>query len=269
MLIIGERINSSLSGVAEAIAGRDAAFIQGLARKQAEAGAHFLEVNAASPPGEEADNLAWLVRTAQEAVDLPLCLDSASPAAVEAALSVHRGRAIVNSITGEPGRAEGLLPLVKRHGCQVVGLAVGPEGVPRSAPERLSVARGLVEVVKGYGIPVDDLYLDPAVLPVSVDGEAGGVVLQALRDIKSALGVKTILGVSNISFGLPRRRLLHRTFLAAAMALGLDAAILDPLDRELMATATAAQALWGEDEYCTAYLAAYRQGLLDPPPTPR
>ncbi|MEE9199756.1 MAG: dihydropteroate synthase [Dehalococcoidia bacterium] len=266
MLIVGERINSSLSGVAEAIAARDEAFIQGLARRQAEAGVHFLEVNAASDPGEEPDNLEWLVGTVQKAVDLPLCLDSASPPAVEVALAVHRGRAIVNSITGEPGRAEGLLPLVKKYGCQVVGLVVGPEGVPRSAAERLSNARGLVEVVKGYGIPLDDLYLDPGVLPVSVDGEVGGEVLQALRDIKSKLGVKVILGVSNISFGLPRRRLLNRTFLAAAMALGLDAAILDPLDRQLMATVTAARALRGEDEYCAAYLAAYRQGRLDPPP---
>jgi 5-methyltetrahydrofolate--homocysteine methyltransferase len=267
MLIVGERINSSLSGVAEAIAARDGAFIEGLARHQAEAGARFLEVNAASHPGEEPAGLEWLVRTAQEAVDLPLCLDSASPPAIEAALGVHRGRAIVNSITGEPGRAEGLLPLVKKYGCQVVGLAMGPEGVPRSAGERLSNARRLVEMVKDYGIPLDDLYLDPGVLPVSVDGGAGGEVLQALRDIKSTLGVKTILGVSNISFGLPRRRLLNRTFLAAATALGLDAAIMDPLDRELMATATAARALRGDDEHCLAYLAAYRQGRLGPPGT--
>ena len=265
MIVIGERINSSLSGVAEAIAGRDEAFIQALALRQAQAGAHFLEVNAASAPGEEPDNLEWLARIVQEVVDLPLCLDSASTPAVEAALSSHLGRAIVNSITGEPIRAEGILPLVKKHGCQVVGLAVGPEGMPCSTRERMENARLLTETVRGYGIPLEDLYLDPGVLPVSVAAEAGVAVLQTLRDIKSTLGVKTVLGVSNISFGLPRRRLLNHTFLAAALALGLDAAILDPLDRELMATTTAARALLGEDEYCAAYLAAFRQGLLDAP----
>jgi 5-methyltetrahydrofolate--homocysteine methyltransferase len=265
VLVIGEKINSSLSGVAEAIAVRDEAFIQALAQCQAQAGAQLLEVNAASSPGDEPDNLEWLARTVQGAVDLPLCLDSASTPAIEAALSSHRGKAIVNSITGEPGRAEGILPLVKKHGCQVVGLAVGPEGVPHSAPERMENARLLTETVRGYGIPLEDLYLDPGVLPVSVAAEAGVAVLQTLRDIRSTLGVKTIMGVSNISFGLPRRRLLNRTFLAAALALGLDAAILDPLDRELMATAAAARALLGEDEYCAAYLAAFRQGLLDAP----
>ncbi|MDP7241089.1 MAG: dihydropteroate synthase, partial [Dehalococcoidia bacterium] len=241
MLVIGERINSSLSGVAEAIASRDGAFIQTLALRQAQAGAHFLEINAASAPGGEPDNLEWLARTVQEVVDLPLCLDSTSPSAVEAALSSHRGRAIVNSITGEPGRVEGILPLVKKHRCQVVGLAVGPEGVPHSAQERMENARLLMDAVKDYDIPLEDLYLDPGVLPVSVAKEAGVAVLQTLLDIRSTLGTKTILGVSNISFGLPRRRLLNRTFLAAALAQGLNAAILDPLDLGLMATAAAAR----------------------------
>jgi 5-methyltetrahydrofolate--homocysteine methyltransferase len=126
-------------------------------------------------------------------------------------------------------------------------------------------ARLLMDAVKDYDIPLEDLYLDPGVLPVSVAKEAGVAVLQTLLDIRSTLGTKTILGVSNISFGLPRRRLLNRTFLAAALAQGLNAAILDPLDLGLMATAAAARALMGEDEYCAAYLAAFRQGLLDAP----
>lgn len=262
MLIVGEKINATTKAVGSAIARRDAAFIQQLAIQQVEAGAAMLDVNAGIAHRDEAELMEWLVRTVQGVVDVSLCIDSTSPAAIERGLAVHRGRALVSSVSGERGRVEGILPLAKEHGAAAVGLAVGSGGMPSSAADRLKVAAALVEAATGYGIPLEDIYIDPAVLPASLDGKAVSEVLQAIRDIKSTLGAKVILGLSNASFGLPNRRLLNRTFLAMAMAAGLDAAILDPTDAALMATLKAAEALLGRDEYCLAYIRAHREGEL-------
>ena len=263
MLIVGERINASIARVGEAIVAKDAAYIQRLARRQVEQGAHMLDANASTGRGDEVEDMAWLVQTIQAAVDVPLCIDSVNPAAMEAGLALHRGRALINSVSAEPGRIERILPLVKQYSAEVIGLTVGPKGVPQTTEDRVRNAGILVAAVQQYDIPLDALYVDPSVLPVSLDTKAPLAVLEAIAQIKARYGVKLILGLSNVSFGLPARRLINRTFLVLAMMQGLEAAVLDPLDRELMATLFAANALLGQDEFCAEYIRAFRQGRLE------
>lgn len=261
MLVVGERINATTKAVGLAITQRNAAFIQGLAAKQVAAGAAMLDVNAGIALGDERERMEWLVRTVQAVVDVPLCLDSTNPEAIESGLAAHRGRALVNSASGDAGRVAKILALVKEYGAAVVCMAV-TGGMPGSVADRLTVAASLVEAAKGHGIPPDDVYIDPAALPASFDGKAITEVLQSISTVKASLGTKTILGLSNVSFGLPNRRLLNRTFLAMAMAAGLDAAIMDPTDAQLMTALPASQALLGQDEHCLAYIKAHRESRL-------
>ncbi|MCL6450893.1 MAG: dihydropteroate synthase [Acetobacteraceae bacterium] len=263
MLIVGERLNTSRKAVAAWVTSRDAAAVSAEARRQVEAGADCIDVNAGTALGQEPEALRWLVTVVQGAVEAPLCLDSANPAAIREALSAHRGKALINSITGERARFEGLLPLVKEHGCGVVALCMDEAGLPASAQDAVAKGSRLVERLLSEGVPPSDIYVDPLVRPISVDPVAGPSVLEAIRALKQRFpGVRTICGLTNVSFGLPLRRLLNRAFLVAAMAAGLDAAILDPLDARLMALMRAAEAVLGLDRHCARYLKAYRAGRL-------
>ncbi len=263
MLIIGELINTSRKKIAPAVANRDAGYIKELARSQVEAGADMVDVNSGTMMKNEPEVLAWLVETIQAEVDAPLCLDSPNPEALERALSVHKGTAMLNSISGEKKRFKEILPLVKKYRTKVVALAMDDNGIPKTAENRLKVASNLVESLTAAGVPAEDIYLDPLVQPISTDSTAGAVVLETLWLIKSKLsGVHTICGLSNVSFGLPQRKLLNQAFIAMTMAVGLDSAIVDPLDERLMSLVTAANALRGDDLYCANYLEAYRKGRL-------
>ena len=263
MLIVGERLNSTRKAVARAIADRDDAMIHLEARRQADAGADFIDLNVAAAGGDEPAAMQWAVRAVQQAADVPVCIDSPNPEALAAGLAAHQGPAMVNSISGEQARMEAVLPLVKQHGAAVVALALEDAGMPSTADDRLRIARAIVERLTGEGIAADRIYLDPLVRAVSTEPGQGRQLLDAIRAIRRQLsGVHIISGLSNISFGLPNRSLLNRTFLAMAIAAGMDAAILDPLDRRLMSALCAAQALLGQDEFCTDYLAAHRaEGL--------
>jgi len=263
VLVVGERINTSRKGVAEMVARRDGEAIAREARRQVEAGANFVDVNAGTFVSEEPELLRWLVTVVQHAVQVPLCVDSPNPIAIRAALEVHRGKALVNSITGERTRFQQLLPVVKQFGCGVVALCMDDAGMPASGEEAVAKGSRLVEDLLSAGIPAEDIYLDPLVRPVSTDSRAGLAVLDAIRALRQQYpGVHAICGLSNVSFGLPERRLLNRAFLVAAMAAGLDAVILDPLDDKLMALLRAAEAVLGRDPYCSRYLRAYREGKL-------
>lgn len=266
MHIIGELINCTRKKVRAAAEARDVAAIQEIARKQAAAGAQTLDVNGGIA-GQEAECLTWLVNIVQEATDLPLCLDSSDPAALRAALPLVKQRpTLINSITIEPERFDPILPLLKEYGAGVVALAMGPGGPPADAQERIDNGCRLVDRLTAEGIALDDIYVDTCVLPVSTGPEHGLAVADAIQEImKRYPGVHTSVGLSNVSFGLPLRKLLNQTFLALLMSRGLDAAILDPCNRELMATLMAAEALLGRDEFCVRYLRAYRQGKLEPP----
>lgn len=263
-LIIGERINATRKSINKAIEKRDTELISKEARKQVECGAVYVDVNAGTRVTTEAEDLVWLVRTVQEAVEAPCCIDSPNPEAVRQALQAHKGRAIVNSITAEQSRLEGILPLVEQFESDVVGLLMGEGSPPTSASERLRIAEKIVRRLEAESVGLGRLYFDPGVYSVATDGGAGKAVLETLRELKSSYPeAKLICGVSNVSFGLPSRKLLNRTFLSMLIEAGLDGAIIDPTDVGIRSTLYASRALCGVDGFCTDYIMAYREGKLE------
>lgn len=261
MLIVGERINSTRSAVAQAISERNAAFIQEEARRQVAAGARMLDVNAGASLDTEPEELAWLVQTVQAAVEVPLCLDSPRPEALVQAAAVHRGVPMVNSITGEEERLEAVVPVVLESGASVVALTMDESGMPRTAADRVRVAERLAERLRSLGVPLERVYFDPVLSTLATDHTQGCEVLEAARRIKEALPeAHLICGLSNVSFGLPRRRLLNQTFLVMLMAAGLDAVIADPTAEGFGELVAAAEALLGGDEFCMNYIGRFRRG---------
>lgn len=263
MLIVGELINSSIEKIAQAVKDKHKPVIQEEARKQVEAGANYIDVNAGIFLDEEIKYLPWLVETVQEVVDKPLCIDTSNAEALGAALKVCRGRALVNSITAEKRRYEAFLPLIKQYGCSLVALCVSDSGISPTIEGRLEVANQIISSLLDDRIAPQNIYIDPAVEPVALNFRSGVMVLEIIRQIKAQHSeVKIIMGISNISFGLPCRRQLNRAFMGMSIQAGLDAAILDPCDSELMALIFAATALLGQDEFCVNYINAYREGRL-------
>ncbi len=263
MIIVGEKINTSRKSVEKAVENRDAAFITRLAEEQAEAGAHYIDVNAGTFLDHEIDCLCWLVETVQSAVDLPLCLDSPNPDAISEAIKHHKGVPMINSISLEKDRFLSLLPVVTAQPCCVVALCMAETSMPATVEERVQAGSELIHKLTGQGIPMEKIYVDPLVQPVSVDIRMGNAILEAIRNIMNDFpGVNTICGLSNVSFGLPSRRIINRNFLALCMAYGLSAAILDPCDKELMSTIFSVDMLLGHDEYCERFIDAYQNGRL-------
>jgi len=264
MLIVAERVNASRKAIRAALEKQDAAAITTEVRMQADAGAHYIDLNGGTFPGREAELLCWLVDTAQEATELPLCLDSPDPEALAAALARVRGaRPMINSINLEAERYARVLPLAREHHAKLIALAQG-EGVPAaSAAEKVDLASRLVEQLAGAGMALDDIYVDPLVFPVGTDSASGLATVSAMREIMARFpGVHTICGLTNVSHGLPARKLVNRTFLAGAIANGMDAAIIDPTDAQLMATLYAAEAVYGRDEYCVNFIEAFQAGKV-------
>lgn len=263
MLIIGEKINGTRKEVARAVQERDAEFIRGLAERQAEAGADFLDVNAGTNPDREPDDLVWLVRIVQDAVDKPLCLDSANPKALAAALAEVRTTPMVNSISGEPDRLSGILPLAAKHGCHLIALALDDSGIPKGTEGRLTVIRRLFDETRRAGVPDDRVYVDPLAMAVATDNQACVIALETIRTVHAEFPeAHFTAGLSNVSFGLPARSLINQAFLSLALAAGLDSAILDPTDRNLMATLFATEVVLGRDRYCMKYSKAFRSGRI-------
>ena len=226
-VIIGERINPTGRPVlTRELRDGDVSRVGVDAAAQVAAGADVLDVNAGIPLADEAELLKAMLLAAQEAVDVPLCLDSSVVEALDAALSVYDGRALVNSVTAENERLEQVLPLVARHGAAVIGLTSDETGIPRTARERLRHARTIVRAAGDAGIAPADVVIDPLAIPVGADPDAVSVTLEAIRLIRDGLGVNMCLGASNVGFGLPRRRLLDAAFLPMAMAAGLTSAIM-------------------------------------------
>ena len=261
MLIIGEKINTSLCGVEEAVKTRDKDFIQNLAKKQVDSGADVLDINVGTRIHSEVEDMKWMIGIVQEVVDVPLCVDSPRPEAVEVGLAECKGKAMVNSITAEKKRMEELLPLIERFGCKIIALTMDDRGIPEDIEQRYEITDKLVGVLTKVGISLSDIYIDPLVRPISTDSSSGLIVLKSIKKIMSSFEhVHTICGLSNISFGLPKRDVLNKSFLLLAMSMGLDSAILDPLDREMMAMIRAGEVLLGKDEYCLKYLTSFREG---------
>jgi cobalamin-dependent methionine synthase I len=263
MLIIAERINSSRKSIARAIEARDAAFIQNEARLQAEAGADYIDVNAGAFVGEELDCLRWVVEVIQEATDLPLSIDSPDPAVIRGLLPLANKPPMINSITLEPARLNNTLPLIAEYGTKVIGLCQSEDRMAESADDKVRLAGQLVESVTQAGIPLDNLYIDPLVYPLATHPQSAMAAMDAIdRIMRKFPGVHTICGLTNISYGLPERKLINRTFLVAAISRGLAAVILDPTDKALFGALKAALAVVAKDEYCMDYIAAFRERRL-------
>ena len=256
--VVGERINpTGKKRLQQALREGDSAYPCTQAVAQAEAGAQVLDVNAGLPGIDEAATLERLVTDLQAVTDLPLELDSSNPEALSRALRVYNGKPIVNSVNGEQKTLDTILPLCKKYGAAVVGLTMDEQGIPTSAEGRFAIAQKIVAAATAAGIPKEDIYIDCLTLTASAQQEGAVQTLEALRRCKQELGVRTILGVSNISFGLPCRGYLNTTFLTMAMAAGLDLAIMNPNTPEMMAAVRAYRVLTAQDPQSRDYVAVY------------
>ncbi len=261
MLVIGERINGMFKDVGKAIADKDKAIIQDLAKKQLECGADVLDVNVGPASADPVDAMKWLVETIQEVSDVSLALDSTKANVIEAGLKLCKKKAIINSTTAKKEKLDILIPLAHEYKANIIGLTMGPTGIPRDRHERSGFAAEIITAAMVAGLPIDDIYLDPIILPVNVAQPQSVEVLEAIREFQmlSDPAPKTVLGLSNVSQGTDDRSLVNRVFLVMAITNGLSAAIVDPMDKALMDAAVTAELLLNKHIYCDSYLDAYRK----------
>ena len=258
-VVIGERINPTRrKKLLETLSAGDYSVALDDARAQIAAGAQVLDVNAGVPGADEPQLLAGLTRALIAAVDVPLCFDSANPAALEAALSIYTGKALINSTTGEEKMLNVVLPLAAKYHAAVIGVITDDKGVPPTPVGRLAVARKIVARAAEHGIPAEDIVIDCLALTVSADSNAGQVTLDTLQLVRQELGVNLSLGASNVSFGLPDRKSINAAYLALGIARGLTAAITDPTVPELRTTILACDVLMGHDAYSMRWIKAFR-----------
>jgi cobalamin-dependent methionine synthase I len=264
LLVIGERINSSRRQIAEAVAARDAAVIRREAKAQAAAGADYLDVNAGTFVGEEESCLKWIIEVVQEVTDLPICLDSPDPEVIKSVLPRVKGKPLINSINLEPGRLNKILPLVIEYEAKVIALCQTEDAMAETTEAKVRMAAQLVEKATSGGVPLGDLYIDPLVYPLSTNSSSALATLEAIEEIMGQFpGVHTTCGLTNVSYGLPDRKMVNRTFLVAAIFRGLDSAILDPTDKPLYGSLKAALMVAGKDEFCMGYITAFREGRFE------
>lgn len=259
-VIIGERINpTGRKALARELEEGNMERVRADVLAQVDAGAAMLDVNAGVPGIDEAALLTQLVELVQETTDVPLSIDSSVIGALEAALPACRGKPLVNSVTGEDERLEAVLPLVARHGAAVIGLAHDEAGPSMDPAERLRVARKIVDRAGDHGIPPEDVVIDPMAMTVGADPEAANAALETIRLVREELGNNLTLGASNISFGLPDRRVINASFLALAMGVGLTSAIANPLAAGVRPTVLAADLLLARDPYGMAWIQEHRK----------
>ncbi len=265
MIIIGEKINSTLKAIRPAMECRDAAVIADLAKKQTEAGACYLDVNAGMFYENELETLQWLIDVVQDTVKTPLSIDSPNAKAMALGLAANKnGKPIVNSITGEKERLHAVLPLVVQYKASVIALCMDDCGMPETAADRVGIARTLIDTLTKEGVALDDIFIDPMIRPIGTGSHYGHVALDTIRTVKTEYPeVHIACGLSNISFGIPARKVMNQAFLVAAMAAGMDGAILDPLDKKLMTFLYASEALLGVDDFCMNYITKFREGELE------
>lgn len=259
-VIIGERINPTRrKKLAESMAQGDFSVALEDAQNQVAAGAQVLDVNAGIPGGDEPALLRGAVQALLEVVKTPLCIDTANPEALEAALSIYPGKALINSTTAEVEMMERVLPLARKYGAAVIGVITDENGIPPTPEARLAVARKLIGRAGDYGIPPEDVIIDCLALTVGADHTAGRVTLDSIQLIRQELGVNINLGASNVSFGLPDRKVINVAYLALAIARGLTIAITDPTVPEIQTTLLACDLLMGRDEYAMRWIKAFRK----------
>lgn len=276
MLIIGERINSSRKPVARAIVRKDEKFLIEQARLQIESGAHFIDINCAVSLEKEKEDLIWLIKTLQDNLEVYISIDSPNPEVIEQALKIHKGKPFVNSITAESEKLKHMLGILEDKDVFIIALTIDNNGIPDTSEKRVKLAKDLVNSLKHAGIKSDNIYIDPLVKPISSEPDQAKEFLEAIRVLKQN-GIKTIGGLSNVSYGLPARRILNAVFLSLAIEAGIDAVIIDPVDEVVQSVIKAGdkglpfqeetfklvkQALLGEDAYCKDYIRAFREERL-------
>jgi 5-methyltetrahydrofolate--homocysteine methyltransferase len=258
--IIGERINPTRrKKLAESMAQGDFSVVQEDARKQVAAGAQILDVNAGIPGADEPALLRGAALAVMEVAQVPLCFDSANPDALKAALEVYPGKALINSTTAEESMLEKVMPLAKEYGAAVIGVITDENGIPATPEARLAVTRKLINRAADYGIPAEDLVIDCLALTVGADHKAGQVTLDSMALVRQELGVNLSLGASNVSFGLPDRKIINVAYLSLAIGRGLTAAITDPTVEEIQTILLACDLLMGRDEYAMRWIRAFRK----------
>ncbi len=286
MLIIGERINSSRRSIEQAISEKNAPFLIEQARLQAESGANFVDVNCAVRLKKEKEDLVWLMKILQDNLNIPISIDSPDPEVIDAALGAHKGKPFVNSITAESKKLKTMLDILKGREVFIIALTMDDSGIPSGFEERISIAKNMVDFLKKAGINADNIYVDPLVKPISSEPDQAKQFLEAVVILKQN-GIKTIGGLSNVSYGLPARRILNAAFLSLAIKAGIDAVIIDPVDKLIQSAIKrqrkgsdadartlrpvsdpnafnlARKALLGEDSYCANYIKAFREGKLN------
>lgn len=265
MMIIGEKINGTIPVVKKAIEEKDADFIRTRAIEQAQAGANFLDVCASTAPEVEIETLRWLMEIVQEATDVPLCIDSPNPRTIEAVFQYARKPGLINSVSAEGDKCEVIFPLIQGTDWQVIALTCDNNGIPRDVQTRIDIAVTLIEKAKAYGITPDKIHLDPLVIALATDNQAVSNFIVTLQKIKEIYPtIKITSGLSNISFGMPLRKVVNQNFLTIAAYSGMDSAIMDPCNRDMIASLLATEALMGRDRNCRKFADAFRKGKIGP-----
>ena len=264
MISIAEKINATIPSMKKIIDLRDTEKLLEVARQQTTAGADYLDVNVGTGSGDQADEIEamrWAVTALHNEVETPLCIDSADPTVLRAGLEAHGDRpGLINSTKGSDKYLEAVVPLAKEFNKPIVGLAMDEEGIPKTVEKRVAACGRIVAACEQHGIGPENIFFDPLVLPVSTDINQGIVTLETIKALKQEFpGTKTVMALSNISFGLPKRRVFNVAFLHMALLYGLDAAICNVMDTELMGAAKTAEAILGKDRHCRKYARFWRK----------
>jgi cobalamin-dependent methionine synthase I len=264
MILIGEKINATIPCIRSMIRNRDEAAISSLAQRQADAGIDFIDVNVGTGLGSRQDeirSMEWAVEAIQSRIDIPLCIDTADPAVLEAGLRKRNGiPSMINSTKAEQESLEKIVPLASAYQCPVVALAMDESGVPKTVQDRLHACEKIAEACERWGVLMERVFFDPLVMPIGTDIKQGLVTLETVTEIKKEFpGANTVMGISNISYGLPERKRLNVAFLHMAIYAGLDAAIVDPLEHDIMGEIRTAEVLVGKDRHCRRYTRALRE----------
>lgn len=263
MLVIGERINGMFKNVRNAIKNKDKSVIQDLAKRQYEAGSRMLDVNVGPAAVDDIAAMQWLVETIQEVVDVPLSIDSPKPPVLEAGLKLCKQKALVNSTTGEQAKLETVIGLASKYKAGLLGLTMDEKGIPNSVPARVEIGLKILAAAMEAGIPTEDVYIDPVLLPVKFSQDQIKPFMDTIKEVKALAdpSPKTVCGLSNGSQGCIDRPIVNRTNLVMALGQGLDSAIMDPFDTQLMDAMITAELLLNKVIYCDSYLSAYRKAL--------
>jgi 5-methyltetrahydrofolate--homocysteine methyltransferase len=261
--VIGERINTSRKKIQEAVASRDARYIIDDVQKQQAMGAAYIDVNAGARIGHEIEDMQWLLETIQPVLTVPQARDSPDPAVLEMAFQMTQATPMINSISLEKERFDAMMPFLEGKACKVIALCMDDAGMPESADEIIARADTLIRELNRIGIDRGSIYIDPLVQPISTDSHKGVMVLDAVKGIRARYPEVHITGgLSNISYGLPQRKIINRTFVTLMMGSGMDSAIIDPLDEKIMGAIKTADMLLGHDNFCMNYLKGVRSGTI-------